>query len=81
MGNHFKILLVGFYFITITQHGFTFDEKFYISAHCNIYSYNIWTLNFGQIDPASVMGPNKKGRKVTILGDTSDSSGIYEIAR
>jgi len=34
-----------------------------------------------QLDPSDVLGPPKCGRRVTILGDTSDSSKMVDLAQ
>jgi ribonuclease BN (tRNA processing enzyme) len=34
-----------------------------------------------QLDPLGVLGPPKRGRRVTILGDTSDSIKMVDIAQ
>jgi ribonuclease Z len=40
------------------------------------------TLPTGEtLDPLDVLGPPKRGRRVTILGDTSDSSKMVDLAR
>ncbi|XP_049797637.1 zinc phosphodiesterase ELAC protein 1-like isoform X2 [Schistocerca nitens] len=38
-------------------------------------------INGNTIEPSSVLGPKKKGRKVTIVGDTCDASRMKKIAQ
>jgi hypothetical protein len=34
-----------------------------------------------QLDPLEVLGPPKRGRKVTVLGDTSDAFRMVDLAQ
>ena len=48
-----------------------------LSLGWTIYSF----LMSLQVDPLNVLGPPKCGRRVTILGDTSDSSKMVDLAQ
>ncbi|GLH15805.1 Zinc phosphodiesterase ELAC protein 1 [Gryllus bimaculatus] len=55
-------------------------KKYNVPLLFNKFSFFLFFLDKVHIEPSEVLGPSKKGRKITILGDTHNPSYMTELA-